>query len=112
METLKKALVGLLFFITDLRFFFHKDFFKENYYLHFILSVLISFGIVLFAREYMYLVDTALWFQLFIGGFAAFFINGVREIVVETREVPFSWTDINFGTYGGIVGAFLVTLLF
>ncbi len=26
---------GILKFITDLRFFFHKDFIRENYYLHF-----------------------------------------------------------------------------
>ncbi len=112
METFKQALVGLSFLITDLRFFFHKDFIKENYYLHFFLSVLISFGLVSFFREFMYLADTPLLFNLFIGGFALFCINGVREIIVETREVPFSWTDINFGFWGGVLGAWLSTLVF
>lgn len=105
---------GILKFFTDLKYFFSKDFFKERYYLHFSLSIPISFGIVLFFREFMYLGDTPVWFQLFIGGAALFAINGIREAILENEEkgIKFSWSDIFFGTYGGIVGAWLVTLIF
>ncbi len=74
--------------------------------------MIISFFLVAFARSFMYLGDTPLWFNLFIGGFAMFCANWVRETIVESEEVPFSWTDVNMGTYAGILGAYLSILVF
>lgn len=104
---------GILNYFVSLKFLFSKDFIKENYYKHFGYSVLISFFLILFLREFCYLNTTPLLFNLFIGGFTLFIINGVRESKLEDKYgAPFSWNDIFFGAHGGVLGAYLCTLIF
>lgn len=107
------VLKGILSYFTSLKLFFSKDFIKENYYKHFGYSIVIGFFLILFFREFLYLDTTPLYFNLFVGGFALFTINGLREGKLEDKYgAPFSWNDVFFGSYGGILGAYLCTLIF
>ena len=108
-----QVIKGLKKYVTDIKYFFSKDFKTENYYKHFFYSLVLSFGMVLLFLKFFHLSETAIWFQLFIGGFGAYFVNWVREeILREKFDAIFSWTDVNMGSYGGIVGAALSILTF
>lgn len=105
---------GVIKFFSDMKFFFTKDFIKENYYKHFIYSLILVIPCIWFAYEFMYLKDTPTWFHVFLGGFGARAVNFVREWYYGVKyKAPWSWEDINFGTYGGILGTIIViTLIF
>jgi hypothetical protein len=104
---------GIIKFFSDMKFFFSKDFIKENYHKHFGYSLVLTIPCLWFMITYMYLGDTPFGFQAFVCGFGARAVNFVREWYYGKKYgAPMSWEDINFGTYGGllapiILGAFL-----
>lgn len=104
---------GIVKFFSDMQFFFTKDFIKQNYHKHFLYSLVLTIPSIWFAYEYMYLRDTGIGFTIFLGGFGARAVNFAREWYYGIRyKAPWSWEDINFGTYGGIIGAIIAILIF
>ena len=104
---------GIVKFFTDMKFFFTKDFIKENYCKHFLYSLVLTIPSIWFAYEYMYLKDTGIGFTIFLGGFGARAVNFCKEWYHGIKyKAPWSWEDINFGTYGGIIGAIIAILIF
>lgn len=98
-------------YIFDIRKFISKDFIKQNYYKHFLYSLVLTFFSMWFLLPHADLVDTGLAFQLFIGGFGAYGVNFAREWYYTNKyNAPFDFTDLNFGSYGGIIGALLAVL--
>ena len=64
-----------------------------------------------FLLLHAHLADTGMPFQLFVGGFGAYGVNFVREwYYAKYHEAPWDPTDLNMGSYGGIIGALLVVL--
>lgn len=99
---------GIVKYITDLKYFCKQDFFLENYYKHLIYSMVISYLGALFFSD----TQTDKFLMLFLGGFILYGINYIREwLNAKILLAPFSWTDINFGSYGGIVGVIIYILL-
>jgi hypothetical protein len=104
---------GIIKFFTDIKFFFTKDFIKENYHKHFLYSLVLTIPSIWFMYEYMQLKDTGIGFTIFIGGFGSRGVNFVREWYYGMKyKASWSWEDINFGTYGGIIGAIIAILIF
>jgi hypothetical protein len=104
---------GIVKFFSDMKFFFTGDFIKQNYYKHFLYSLILAIPIVWFAFEYMELKDTGIGFTIFLGGFITRTINWLREWYYGSfHEAPWSNEDINFGTYGGIIGTIITILIF
>ena len=103
---------GVLRYLTDTHYLFTSKFITNRYYLHLLCSFVLSFFSIWFLIEYTSLAQTPVWFQLFLGGFGAFGVNFLREMVYEELYgAPFDWTDVNFGSYGGVLGALLATLI-
>jgi hypothetical protein len=99
---------GIIKFFTDMQFFFKPDFIKENYHKHIGYSLVLTIPCILFMLNFMHLADTPTLFIIFIGGFGARAVNFVREgYLMDKYGSRFSWEDINFGTYGGIIGAII-----
>jgi hypothetical protein len=66
-----------------------------------------------FLMNYAHLADTGAAFQLFVGGFGAYAVNFAREWYYGIRyKAPWSSIDLNFGSYGGILGALIYILIF
>ena len=110
------ALSGLLKFllpgITSVQYFFTKDFIKERYYLHLLVSLVLTFISMRLLFLYFSLGDTPTAFIIFIGWFGAYLVNWVREwYYAKYHEAPFSFTDIIFGGYGGILGSIIYILM-
>jgi hypothetical protein len=104
---------GVLKYIIDTHYIITPKFITNRYYLHLLCSFVLSFFAVWFLIEFAHLAETPIWFQLFVGGFGAFAVNFVREMVYEELYgAQFDWTDINFGSYGGILGALLAIFIF
>jgi len=98
--------------ITAIPKVFSKNFFKQRYYLHFFVSIAISFVVIRFMSINMHLADTPIWFHILCGWVIGYVINLVREGILEDRGVAkFDWCDVHAGAYGGIVGAILYILL-
>jgi hypothetical protein len=104
---------GIIKFFSDMKFFFTKDFIKQNYYKHFLYSLVLTIPSIWFMYEYMHLKDTGIGFTIFVAGFGAKAVNFLREWYYGIRyKAPWSDEDINFGTYGGIIGGIIATLIF
>ena len=104
---------GIVKFFTDMKFFLTEDFIKQNYYKHFLYSLVLTIPSIWFANEYMHLKDTGIGFTIFVSAFGARAVNFVREWVYGIRyKAPWSWEDINFGTYGGIIGGIIAAIIF
>ena len=108
---------GIIKFFTDMKFFLTKDFIKQNYHKHFLYSLVLTIPCILLMLNFMHLADTPILFQVFVGGFGARGVNFLKEWFHGKKYgAPWSWEDINFGTYGGILGAsiaiFLYSLIF
>lgn len=100
---------GIIKFFSDLKFFFKKDFIKQNYYKHFVYSLMLTVFCIWFMLNYMHLADTPNWFHIFIGGLGARIVNFAREWYYGIKvKALLSWEDINFGTYGGILAAIIL----
>jgi len=99
-------------YITDTKNFFSKDFITRGYYLHFGCSVVLTFLSMWFLFEYAHLADTGTSFQLFIGAFGAYGANYIKEwIWAKFYGSEWDETDLNFGSYGGIIGALLAIII-
>lgn len=95
---------GIKKFFSDMKFFFSKDFIKQNYHKHFGYSLVLTIPCMWFMLNYMHLADTPFWFHIFIGGFGARGVNFCKEWHHGIKyKAPWSWEDINFGTYGGLL---------
>lgn len=95
----------ILSFFTDIKYFFSKDFIKENYYLHFITSFVIIDKIIFPIFQHYDLESTSMFFKIFISTFGAYFLNTCREIYKVKNGAPYSISDVNFGAYGGLVAS-------
>ena len=103
---------GVLRYLTDTQYLFTSKFITNRYYLHLLCSCVLSFFSIWLLIAFTQLGGTPVWFQLFLGGFGAFGVNFLREMVYEELYgAPFDWTDVNFGSYGGVLGALLTTLI-
>jgi len=98
-------------YVLDTTKIFTKAFIKENYYKHLLYSMVLTFFSMWFLLLHADLADTGLAFQLFIGGFGAYCVNFAREWYYgKFHGAPWDPTDLNFGSYGGIIGALLAVL--
>ena len=103
---------GIKKFFSDMKFFFSKDFIKENYHKHFGYSLVLTIPCMWFMLNYMHLADTPFWFHIFIGGFGARGVNFCKEWYHGIKyKAPWSWEDINFGTYGGLLAPVILHYL-
>jgi hypothetical protein len=110
------AVPGLIKFLsggfTAIPKVFSKNFIKERYYLHFFISIAISFVVIRFMCVNMHLADTPIWFQILCGWVIGYLVNIIREGYLEdTRKAKFDWCDVHAGAYGGIVGTIIYTLI-
>ena len=98
-------------YLTDTTKIFSKDFVKQNYHKHLGYSLVLTFFSMWFLLTYAHLADTGMPFQLFVGGFGAYGVNFVREWYYGIKYgAPWDFTDLNMGSYGGIIGALLAVL--
>ena len=98
-------------YLTDTTKIFGKDFVKQNYHKHLGYSLVLTFFSMWFLLLHAHLADTGIPFQLFIGGFGAYCVNFAREWYYGIKyKAPFDFTDLNMGSYGGIIGALLAVL--
>ena len=103
---------GVLKYITDIKYITTPLFIKNRYHLHLGCSFVLTFLSMWLLIAVEVVTGTPIWFQIFLGGFAAFAVNFLRELLYEDLYgAPFDWTDIHFGSYGGILGALLATLV-
>lgn len=99
-------------YITDIKHTFTSDFIKERYCKHLLASMILIIPLIILLMIVFNLDDTGLIFQLFIGGFISYVINFIREMYyAKYHEAPWSNIDINFGSYGGIIGAAIAVYL-
>jgi len=104
---------GILRYLTDTHYVLTSKFITNRYYLHLLCSFVLSFFAIWFLIDFAYLGETPIGFQLFVGGFGAYGANYLREWYYGMKcNAPFDWTDINFGSYGGVLGVLLATLIF
>lgn len=98
-------------YLTDTTKTFTKDFITQNYYKHLLYSLVLTFFSMWLLLLHADLANTGMPFQLFVGGFGAYIVNWLRERhYAKKYNAPFDYTDINFGSYGGILGALLAVL--
>jgi hypothetical protein len=98
-------------YLTDTTKIFSKDFVKQNYHKHLGYSLVLTFFAMWFLLAHANLADTGMPFQLFVGGFGAYGVNFVREWYYGIKYgAPWDFTDLNMGSYGGIIGALLAVL--
>lgn len=104
---------NIIKYVTDVKYAFTPDFIKQNYYKHLLYSLVLTFGAMAFLMNYAHLADTGAAFQLFVGGFGAYAVNFAREWYYGIKyKAPWSSIDLNFGSYGGILGALIYILIF
>lgn len=88
-------------YFLNMKKIFSPLFIKNRYHLHMGLSFLLTIPTILFMMNFMYLTDTGLFFQSFIGGFGAA-VNFAREWYYgKFYDTSWDGTDINMGSYGG-----------
>lgn len=108
----KNVLKGLLKYITDTKYIFKKDFIKENYYKHLGYTFLIFLPIAFIFSFYLGILETPILYQSFIYGFLGWILNFFREnYKYKKYEAPFSFTDINMGSYGGVLIPLFIKLI-
>ena len=99
-------------YISDTRKIFGPDFVKQNYHKHLGYSATLTFSAIWFLFAFAHLGDTGNFFPIFLGGFGAYAVNGLREgYYQQYHQAPFNQTDVNMGSYGGILGAILCLLI-
>jgi hypothetical protein len=100
-------------YLTDTTKIFGKDFVKQNYHKHIGYSFVLTIPTIMFLMYYAHLADTGLFFQTSVGGFGAYGVNFVREWYYGIKyKAPFDFTDLNMGSYGGILGALVSVLIY
>jgi len=99
-------------YILDIKKIFTPNFIKQNYHKHLGYSLVLTFFSIWLLFTYAHLEETGNFLPIFLGGFGAYAINGVREGYYQYKyQAPFHQTDVNMGSYGGILGAILALLL-
>jgi hypothetical protein len=101
-------------YILDIKKIFTPDFIKQNYHKHVGYSLVLTFFAIWFLFAFAHLGDTGNFFPIFVGGFGAYAVNWLREAYYNYKskdEIKFDQTDINMGSYGGIIGAILFLIL-
>jgi len=97
--------------ITTLKYFFHKDFIKQNYDKHFFYTreILIYLFIILsFLPSFR---ETQMVFKVLLGFIIGGGINWFRETTLQAKyKAPFSEEDIIFGSYGGLTAGIIIDL--
>ena len=102
----------LLSYVTDLQYFFKKDFITKRYWKHFTYSIGIYTVVSLVLFTLTDITDAGLFFQLFLAGLLGLMGNALREGYLEdTKGYTFSWTNCKFGSYGSIVAALIMNLI-
>lgn len=100
-------------YVLDTKKIFSSEFIPKNYHKHLGYSLLLTIPSFLILMFYFHLADTGLFFQTFIGGFGAYFVNWIREWYYgKTYGAPWDQTDVNMGSYGGILGALIAVLIY
>jgi hypothetical protein len=103
---------NIIRYITNTKKIFTPDFVKQNYHKHFGYSLVLTFFAIWFLFAFAHLGDTGNFFPIFIGGFGAYGVNFAREWYYGYKyDAPWDWTDLNMGSYGGILGASLFLIL-
>jgi hypothetical protein len=98
-------------YVLDLKKFASPEFKTERHNLHFFYSLILTFFSIWFMFLFMNLEGTGILFQIFVGGFGAYGVNFIREWYYGViYDAPWSSSDINFGSYGGVVGTILFLL--
>jgi hypothetical protein len=99
-------------YILDIKKIFTPNFIKQNYHKHLGYSLVLTFFSIWLLFTYAHLGETGNFLPIFLGGFGAYAINGLREGYYQHKyQAPFDQTDVNMGSYGGILGAILALLL-
>lgn len=99
-------------YILDIKKIFTPDFIKQNYHKHVGYSLVLTFFAIWFLFAFAHLGDTGNFFPIFVGGFGAYGANFLREWYYgKFHDAPWDNTDLNMGSYGGIIGAILYLLL-
>ena len=110
---MKAVITGILNYVTSVVYFFTEEYKTKSYNLHFYWSIPIAFVIVLFALCFMNMNETPFWFHLVVGGFLLYGINFVREWYKgKFKGINADFVDIYFGSYGGIVGAAIASIIY
>lgn len=99
-------------YVLDLKKFASPEFKTERHNLHFFYSLVLTFFAMWFMFSFMNLDGTGVLFQIFLGGFGAYGVNFIREWYYGViYDAPWSSSDINFGSYGGVVGSALFLII-
>lgn len=106
------AVPGLLKFLsggfTAIPKVFSRNFFKENYYLHIFVTIILVLGILRLGFLYFRFGDFSISILVLAGWAIGYIINLVREGYLEdTGRAHFDWCDVHAGGYGGIVGTII-----
>ena len=97
---------NVITYLTDIKFIKTPEFITRAYYKHLLWSFVLTIPSVLVLILFFDLDDVGVPFQLFVGGFGAYFVNGVREWVRgKLYGTEWDQVDIHMGSYGGILGA-------
>ena len=97
---------NIINYILDIKKIFTPDFIKQNYYKHLGYSLVLTFFSIWLLFTYAHLGETGNFLPIFLGGFGAYAVNGLREgYYQQYHQAPFNQTDVNMGSYGGILGA-------
>jgi len=105
---------GFLRYVTELKKAFTPDFIKQNYHKHLGYSLVLTMVGLFVLDKYFNAADTGIFLHLFLGAFGAYCVNWVREAYYNYKskeEIPFDQSDVNFGSYGGILAAVIYLLL-
>jgi len=99
-------------YILNIKKIFTPDFVKQNYHKHVSYSLVLTFFAIWFLFAFAHLGGTGNFFPIFVGGFGAYAVNFLREWYYgKFHDAPWDDTDLNMGSYGGIIGAILFLLL-
>jgi hypothetical protein len=98
-------------YFTDIKKFNSKDYKLKNYNKHFNYSFIIMFVIILLFLNYDVLFHGNIIENTLLSGLLAYFMNYIREWYYR-KKAEFDYTDLNFGSYGGLLAGLLATLIY
>jgi hypothetical protein len=103
---------NVITYFTDIKFITTPEFITKAYNKHLLWSFVLTIPSMLLLIFFFDLDDVGVPFQLFVGGFGAYSFNFLREWV-RRKFYGIEWdqVDIHMGSYGGILGAAITTLL-
>ena len=112
---MKESLIGLYNVlipgINSIPKVFGKNFIKERYYLHFFISLVLTFLSVRLLVTYAHFNDLPTAVKITIGWMGAYAVNFFREWWYGVKGNKFDYLDIHAGAYGGIIGTVIYILL-